>query len=665
MGVYWRDTRFLSGIELRLNGQPVTGAPLVMTADDGEMTLEHAIEGTADRPPLLLRRRLSLSAPPTLEVTLTNPRPDRTYEGRLRVRLQAGLEDLFAVQTMERGADAWAREYLDDRRVDVHADNDVIRFHVRDVDGVERETRVACHGASVEVADATYDVLLPPCESVTHRLVFEFRERPAGRRHWTKPDSGEVPPLFDQLTLTVGDPAVNAVVQRQLADLRLLRSTWEGEPYLAAGAPWYSTVFGRDSLITALQVLELDPSVARGSLRLLASRQGRVVDRTREEEPGKILHEMRQSALCNAGRLVFGRYYGSVDSTPLFLMTLGAYVRRTGDVSLWRELRPNAEAALEWIERFGDHDGDGYLDYEADGGGLAQQAWKDSSDSMVNLDGSLAEPPIAPIEVQGYAWLARLEMAGLLALDGEGDQADRLRREAEDLRRRLLRDYWMGVGRGFAVARQRGGRLVETVTSNPGHLLWVGALPEGLARAAAKRLLRDDMFTGWGIRTYASGQARYDVGSYQLGSVWPHDTGLALSGMAAYGMRRDFARGFRGIIGVAEDDGEHRLPELFSGTANGRPEPYQDACKPQAWAAGSVVHGLTSGVVGLRVHGLHRAIRIAAWLPSWMGGRLNMTGLRVGRHLGPLDMELTGSGADTEVRVLRCPAGVELEIARP
>lgn len=665
MGVYWRDTRFLSGIEFRLNGEPVTGAPLVMTNDDGELTLEHALEETAGRPPLLLRRRFSLAAPPTLEFTLTNPRPDRTFEGTLSVRVRAGLEDLFVVQTMERSGDAWARSYLDAHRVEVAAEDDTISFRGRDVDGAERETRVSCPGATVEAREATYDVLLPPCESVTHSLVLEFRERPAGRRRWITPDQGEAPPLFDELALTVGDVGVNAVIQRQLADLRVLRSTWEGEPYLAAGAPWYSTVFGRDSLITALQVLELDPSVARGSLRLLASRQGRIRDLRREEEPGKILHEMRQSALCNSGDLVFGRYYGSVDSTPLFLMTLGAYVRRTGDTSLWRELRPNAEAALEWIERTGDHDGDGYLDYDADGGGLIQQAWKDSGDSMVNVDGSLAEPPIAPVEVQGYAWRARLEMAGLLSLDGDEAEAGRLRREAENLRRRLLRDYWLGVDRGFAVARQRAGRPVETVTSNPGHLLWVGALPPGLARATAKRLLREDMFSGWGIRTYATGQARYDAGSYQLGSVWPHDTMLALTGMAAYGMRRDFAMGFQGLVGVAEADGEHRLPELFSGTAAGRPEPYQDACTPQAWAAGSVVHGLCGGVAGLRVDGLRRAVRVAAWLPSWMGGRLSLTGVRVDRRSGPLDLELSGSGAGTEVRVLRCPADVRLEIARP
>ena len=211
-------------------------------------------------------------------------------------------------------------------------------------------------------------------------------------------------------------------------------------------------------------------------------------------------------------------------------------------------------------------------------------------------------------------------MASLLALDGDEAEARRLREEAEDLRRGLLRDYWLGVDRGFALARQRGGRPVETVTSNPGHLLWVGALPSAVARATAKRLMREDMFTGWGIRTYASGQARYDEGSYQLGSVWPHDTVLALNGMAAYGLRRDFARGFRGLVGVAEADAEQRLPELFAGTAARRPEPYPDACTPQSWAAGSVVHGLCGGVVGLRVDGLRRAVRIAAWLPSWMEG---------------------------------------------
>ena len=206
MGVYWRDTRFLSGITVRLNGQPVTGVPLVMTNDEGELTLEHAVEEAAGRPPLLLRRRFSLAAPPALELTLTNPRPDRTFEGTLSIELGAGMEDLFVVQTMERGGDDWARSYLDGHHVEVSAGDGVISFRCRDVDGAERETRVTCHGAAVAGYEATYDVLLPPCESVTHELQFQFRERPYGHHRWIRPDDGEAPPLFDQLALTVATP---------------------------------------------------------------------------------------------------------------------------------------------------------------------------------------------------------------------------------------------------------------------------------------------------------------------------------------------------------------------------------------------------------------------------------------------------------------------------
>jgi len=377
-----------------------------------------------------------------------------------------------------------------------------------------------------------------------------------------------------------------------------------GETVIAAGIPWFVALFGRDSLITAYQTLNFFPEVAGEVLRTLARHQGTRIDRRRAEEPGKILHEYRYGVTTAAHRgFPPYPYYGSVDATPLFLMVAGSLFRLTGNPELLRALRPNLLAALEWVERFGDRDGDGYLEYIREGRvGLANQGWKDSGDSVRFADGRLAEPPIALCEVQGYAYAARLGLAEILEALGEAEAAARLRAAAAELKARFNRDFWLENRRFFAEALDGRKDRVDSLTSNGGQVLWTGIVERSLAGEVARRLLEPEFFSGWGVRTMAAGEGAYNPVSYHNGSVWPHDNSLILAGLARYGFYDEAATLAAGLLEALGAQPEFRFPELFAGYGRDEapfPVEYPTACRPQAWATGSVFL-LLSTMLGLR-----------------------------------------------------------------
>ena len=377
-----------------------------------------------------------------------------------------------------------------------------------------------------------------------------------------------------------------------------------GETVIAAGIPWFVALFGRDSLITAYQTLNFFPEVAGEVLRTLGRHQGTRIDRRRAEEPGKILHEYRYGVTTAAHRgFPPYPYYGSVDATPLFLMVAGSLFRLTGNPELLRALRPNLLAALEWVERFGDRDGDGYLEYIREGRvGLANQGWKDSGDSVRFADGRLAEPPIALCEVQGYAYAARLGLAEILEALGEAEAAARLRAAAAELKARFNRDFWLENRRFFAEALDGRKDRVDSLTSNGGQVLWTGIVERSLAGEVARRLLEPEFFSGWGVRTMAAGEGAYNPVSYHNGSVWPHDNSLILAGLARYGFYDEAATLAGGLLEALGAQPEFRFPELFAGYGRDEapfPVEYPTACRPQAWATGSVFL-LLSTMLGLR-----------------------------------------------------------------
>ena len=427
----------------------------------------------------------------------------------------------------------------------------------------------------------------------------------------------------------------NLTIGRSVADLRLLVNDGpgEGQRYVSAGVPWFTTLFGRDSIITALQTLAFRPQLAVETLEVLASLQATEVDDWRDAEPGKILHELRVGETARAGELPHSPYYGSIDSTPLWLVLLGATYEWTGDRAMVDRLWPNALAALRWIDEWGDRDGDGFVEYERRSPrGLLNQGWKDSGDAIRDRTGREAKAPIALAEVQGYVFDAKTRMAALARMRGETDLADRLVRDAETLRARFEEAFWVEDQRFYAMALDADKNQADAIGSNAGQCLWSGIVSPGRARDVADRLLSPAMFSGWGIRTYAQGQPGFNPFGYHTGTVWPHDTSLAAAGLKRYGFQDEANRLVGQVFEAAQHFGEFRLPELFCGFDREKapmPVPYPVACSPQAWSAGAAFMFLQT-MLGLRGHAETNELELLRPnLPDWLG-KVTVTNLRIG-----------------------------------
>ena len=427
----------------------------------------------------------------------------------------------------------------------------------------------------------------------------------------------------------------NLVIKRSVSDLRLLINEGPGadERYISAGVPWFATLFGRDSLISAFQALAFRPQIAVEILEVLAAYQATEDDPARDAEPGKILHELRTGEMARSGELPHTPYYGSVDSTPLWLIVFGATFDWTGDRGMVDRLWPNALAALEWIDRYGDRDGDGFVEYERRSQrGLLNQGWKDSSDAIRDRNGHEAAPPIALAEVQGYVYDAKRRMARLAAIRGETDLAIRLDAEADQLATRFEGAFWMEDRRYYAMALDRDKKPADAIASNAGQCLWSGIVTPDRARDVVDRILRPSMFSGWGVRTFAADQPGYNPIGYHTGTVWPHDTSLIAAGFKRYGFDDATNRLVGQMMEAAQGFPDYRLPELFCGfdrTDAHTPVPYPVACSPQAWAAGSSFLFLET-MLGLRAHAdRHELELLHPHLPEWLG-KVTLTDLRIG-----------------------------------
>jgi glycogen debranching enzyme len=426
----------------------------------------------------------------------------------------------------------------------------------------------------------------------------------------------------------------NQLLVRGLRDLRALHTTTDRGGVMAAGIPWYVAVFGRDALISAHQMLMVNPQPARDALSLLAHYQGQRDDPWRDEQPGKILHEIRRGELAGAGHVPHTPYYGSVDATPLFVFLFAQYFRWTGDVDFANQLLPNVRAALEWIDRYGDLDGDGFVEYLCRSpSGMANQGWKDSFDSVVHEDGTLAEGPIALVEVQGYVYMAKLRVANVFDALGDYRTSSRLREEAQELKERFHRAFWMEDQSYAAAALDGEKRQVRTVVSNPGHCLYSDILTPNQAEHVARRLLQPDMFSGWGIRTMSKSATAYNPMSYHNGSVWPHDNAMIAAGLKRYGYVKATSRVVTAIFDAAIHADYMRLPELFCGftrrTPN-QPVAYPVACSPQAWAAGSPLLMLQA-ILGISARAHENMLTVnQPHLPPWLNV-VEMRNIRVGK----------------------------------
>ncbi|HWU26811.1 MAG TPA: amylo-alpha-1,6-glucosidase, partial [Rhizomicrobium sp.] len=404
----------------------------------------------------------------------------------------------------------------------------------------------------------------------------------------------------------------NEWLERSRADLALLTTRLPTGPFPYAGIPWFSTPFGRDAIITSLQMLWLDPFLARGVLKFLAHTQASEYSAFRDAAPGKIMHEARKGEMTALRELPFGQYYGGVDTTPLFIMLAGAYAKRTGDLAFIETIWPSLLAAVGWIDSDGDTNKDGFIDYEANiGRGLVNQGWKDSDDSVFHADGSLATGPIALVEVQGYAFAAFKAMSKLAWRKGDANLAGVWQHRAESLRRAVEAEYWMPEFDYYAIALDGSRKKCDVRASNPGHLLFCGLPEQSRAEAFIRQLLSPQLNSGWGIRTLATSEARYNPMSYHNGSVWPHDTAICGAGLARYGAHAANLRLLSELFEAAVHF-DMRLPELYCGfsrQSGEAPVDYPVACLPQAWSSGALFM-LLQACLGIQIDGFSQEVHI-------------------------------------------------------
>jgi glycogen debranching enzyme len=464
-------------------------------------------------------------------------------------------------------------------------------------------------------------------------------------------------------TIVTSNEQFNEWVNRSAADLSMLTTLTDCGPYPYAGVPWFSTAFGRDGIITALQYLWLYPAMARGVLAFLAATQADHHDAASDAEPGKILHEARGGEMAELGEIPFKRYYGTIDATPLFIILAGAYYQRTADRPFIESIWPNLEAALQWIDQEGDRDGDGFVEYiRESANGLVQQGWKDSNDSIFHSDGRAAEGPIALCEVQAYVYEAKKVMADFAQQFGEPARAEQLRSQAAKLKAKFNQAFWCDDLDIYAIALDGEKRRCEVVSSNAGHALYSGIASKEYAGRVARTLMTDKVFSGWGVRTLARGEENFNPMSYHNGSIWPHDNALIAAGLARYGYKDQAIRIFTGLFDCSLHIDLHRLPELFCGfkrIAGQAPTLYPVACSPQAWASGAVFC-LLQACLGLSFSAEKPQIRFHyPRLPDSIQ-RLEITNLHFGNDV--VDLTLRRQGKTVSVNVTRKQGDIDIAV---
>jgi glycogen debranching enzyme len=659
-GLFHAGTRFLSRFGLRLAGRrplllssTISDDNAVFTADltnpdvirDGHVAVARGLVH-------LFRSRV-LSKGSLIECLRVSNHGLQPIEVPLEFTFDADFADIFEVRGTRRVAKG--------RRLpDLGGTAPVLRY--RGLDGIERQTRLRALGTPDRSDDNSLAFLIR-LEAHGSADIEIAISCDVGNDMDTVPRYAEaVDGQRDRITkaedrtcrVLSSSQAFNNWFRRSSADLRMMVTDTAHGPYPYAGIPWFSTPFGRDGIITALELLWATPNVARGVLGFLAETQATTVDDARDAQPGKILHEMRDGEMAALGEIPFGQYYGTADATPLFVVLAHAYFERTADLEFIDRLWPHILAALDWMVRYGDPDRDGFIEYaRRSKTGLVQQGWKDSWDSVFHADGSLAEPPIALCEIQGYAYAAWSGAAIIAAARGEERLATDWNQRAAALRARFDETFWCEDLGTYALALDAGKQPCRVRSSNPGHCLFTGIASDRRAPRVAEALMSEQAFGGWGIRTVASGTARYNPMSYHNGSVWPHDNALAAAGLARYGLTTAASRVFSAMFDLSQHVALHRLPELICGfhrRTGDSPTLYPVACAPQAWAAGAV-YLLVQACLGLHVDAVGRRITFThAVLPEEIDW-LRIVNLSVGR--ASIDLLLTRHPYDVGVTVLR------------
>src|SRR4051794_11661138 len=671
-GIFHNETRHLSRLEMRFCGE----RPLLLSSAVREDNVLFAVDLT--NPDLVMpsgealpRGTLHIFRAKFLteriaydQITLHNY-GDVRIEGDLSFQFEADFADIFEVRGEKRTRRG---ETLPDV-----VERGTVTLEYQGLDHIRRITRVECSHAdcSAHEGGMTFPIHLDPQSETTLTLTIECRREETEIQPASYDDALQrlnhqrsTSPLAD-VDISTSSEQFNHWVRRSHADLMMMLAETPFGPYPYAGVPWFSTVFGRDGIITALELLWVAPSVARGVLTYLAATQATSFDPDRDAEPGKILHEMRKGEMAELREVPFGRYYGTIDGTPLFIMLAAAYYERTADLDFLREVWPNILAALEWIDKYGDRDGDGFVEYaRRTDHGLVQQGWKDSNDSVFHSDGRLANGPIALCEVQAYVYGAKKGLAAVARDMGNVRLAEQLDEQALELRARFSSAFWSDELSMFALALDGEKKPCRVRSSNAGQCLFSGIASEAQHRSVTDLLLSPAFFSGWGVRTIVTGEKRYNPMSYHNGSVWPHDNAMIAYGALRSADKMLALRVMSGLLDLSENVMQHRLPELICGFGRRKgkgPTLYPVACSPQAWAAGSVFMVLQA-CLGLEVQAREGRIYLHhSALPETLE-EVRIRNLRVGS--ASVDLSFERYGETVGVNIERRQGAVEIVALR-
>lgn len=656
-GLYLRDTRHLSRYILSL-GEPLTLIRAEISRDSASAVFDLLGPEADGVPSLHLRRDMVMTSQLAEGVHLQNL---AASDRRLRVDLAFGADfrDIFEVRGIV------GRQHRQPR---LNRTSSHVVWQNPGKDEVSRWTRMdfSPPPTSLDGVSATWELALRPKQSSHLDIRVRFGTGPP-------PESATTEALDALLSehgrkvqlgmeswsgIIVEDWGLARWLGRSLQDAITLLIDVDGHHVPAAGLPWYATLFGRDSLVFGLQTVHVNPYLSMEILRALAERQGKVVNPARSEEPGKILHELRQGELAGSGQIPHSPYYGSVDATPLFLCLFHEVYRWTGDLEFCRELYPAALAAARLIEKNLEESPNGFLSYVGDDPpGLRHQGWKDSVTGILHPDGSQPEPPVAICEAQGYAYWGMTGLAEVGRALGR-EEADDLQQVGKDLQARFDTSFWMHREGTYALAVDGTGERVTTLASNPGHLLMCGILSGERARSVSKLLTSQEFLTGWGVRTVAASQEIYHPLSYHNGSVWPYDTSLIAWGMARHGLQEEAARLSEALFDAAGSF-HFRLPELFGGFSRAKesgPLPVPRACDLQSWSAGTPFL-LVRALLGLEADALGATIRAKPFLPAEIG-TITLRSLRLGR--GKVDLLVEGAGGKWRADLVHQEGEVEV-----
>lgn len=669
LGLYKKDTRFLSEMSLTINGEK----PILLKSEAGEtyesmmlLTNPHMEkDGEVElwRESVEIKRHRFISSDVLYDrITLRNYNP-KPLTFTVELSVDVDFSDMFIVRGFQNGTTG-KKSGVSNRA------NDLL-FSYMGADDIKRETRIAWEeNEKATVHDQTIQIPVElehdEVKELTFSITPSLSEEKVEVLEWTEAYErlkGNYKTWNENVTKISTDyKPLQDLVDRGIQDLHALSTNVGYGPFFVAGLPWFGVPFGRDSLIAALQMLPFQPEIVRGTLRTMAHYQGTKKDSWRDEEPGKIMHEVRYGELANTNQVPFTPYYGSIDSTPLFLILLTEYVHWYKDFELFEELNSNIEAALEWIDRYGDRDGDGFVEYHRESTkGIANQGWKDSDDSVVHRNGDFAKSPIALAEVQGYVYQAKSGLAQIYDTNGEEEKAEVLRGQAAALKRNFEDAFWMEDKEFYAIALDEKKKQVGTLTSNPGHVLFSGMLNEGRARKVMDALVSPAMFSGYGIRTMGRGEAAYNPISYHDGSIWPHDNSMILLGMGLLKGSEQANKVISGLIEASHSFEYERLPELFCGYSReeGKPVPYPVACSPQAWAAGTPLTFIRT-MLGLYPNICSEDLFIAPQLLPEMS-ELNLENLSLGE--GYLSLRVTQNSKGHHVEIYKNTTGFNVQTA--